>query len=324
MTDSYDGYGGTHPVWNSVVRAARRLISRLPRRLKGILYEYCLDDSTDTDRLLRVLERMLPRLNIVEISATGSFGIVTSLAQDNSVLTEYIRSGTFSSQTVQEIAKFFAPKGGVFIDIGANIGLTTLPIARNPNVRCLAFEPEPVNFRLLQHNIERNGYERTVATHQVALFDRHDTLKLAKAGSNIGDHRVNLGASTTREMVDVNAVPLDDFYDQIDGPLVVKIDTQGAEPYVIAGGRKVLERADILAIEFTPFLIRQMGGDIKIVIELISSFSSVAVMTPGNVKIPRYLPPNEALLLLRQKANAASNLAGDYFDILARRNPPRT
>ena len=45
---------------------------------------------------------------------------------------------------------------GTYLDIGANIGLTTIPIARNHRVRCHSFEPDPGLFVHLLENIHRN------------------------------------------------------------------------------------------------------------------------------------------------------------------------
>jgi FkbM family methyltransferase len=51
---------------------------------------------------------------------------------------------------------FQANDGGTYLDIGANIGLTTIPIAQLPDVQCIAFEPAPENFRNVQANVRAN------------------------------------------------------------------------------------------------------------------------------------------------------------------------
>jgi hypothetical protein len=42
---------------------------------------------------------------------------------------------------------------------------------------------------------------------------------------------------------------------------VVKIDTQGSEPFVFRGGKSVLSKADVIALEFWPRVIAKMGND---------------------------------------------------------------
>ena len=71
----------------------------------------------------------------------------------------------------EALQAFFAPTGGTYLDIGANIGLMTVPFARDPRIRCLAFEPDPTNFGFLQRNIApRNAPASSAELHQVALF----------------------------------------------------------------------------------------------------------------------------------------------------------
>ncbi len=76
--------------------------------------------------------RLFPRLNIVEFGATGDRGIVTAAWNDAIVLPEYGETGTFAPTVTSALVEFFADGGGTYIDVGANIGLTTIPIARNP------------------------------------------------------------------------------------------------------------------------------------------------------------------------------------------------
>ena len=61
-----------------------------------------------------------------------------------------------------------------------------------------------------------------------------------------------------RRTIEVEALPLDDAAGEAQQPLVIKIDTQGAEPYVFAGGREVIGRAGLLVSEFWPYGIAQL------------------------------------------------------------------
>ena len=63
--------------------------------------------------------------------------------------------------------------------------------------------------------------------------------------------------------VEVNVETLDDLLSGVDlvHPVVVKIDTQGSEPFVFSGGKFVLSKADVIALEFWPRVIAKMGND---------------------------------------------------------------
>jgi FkbM family methyltransferase len=156
----------------------------------------------------------------------------------------------------------------------------TIPFARNPLIHCMAFEPEPVNFGLLKRNVARNAPDGSVDFHQMALYHSRTSLELAIAEGNIGDHRVTIKGMQGRRTIEVAAIPLDDFLHAISGRLAVKIDTQGAEPFIVAGGRQVLARADLLVMEFCPYLMRQLEGDPEIILDLVRKFDRLAVTRP--------------------------------------------
>lgn len=115
-------------------------------------------------------------------------------------------------------------------------------------------------------------------------------------------------------------MPLDDYFGQLRGPTAIKVDTQGAEPFVVAGGRRTFAKAGLLAIEFCPFLMKQLGGDPDVVISMISEFDEVSVMPGGIAVEPHFVSPVEACKILSQKVRTARDDGGDYVDILARRS----
>jgi len=293
----------------------RRAAAQAPWGARYALLDGCLDGTQLSD----IAAHVLPRLRFSEVAADGDRGTMSSSSADNMVIVEYAQTGTFAPEVTRQFQDFFAPAGGTYLDIGANIGLMTVPFARDPRIHCLAFEPDPANFGFLQRNIARNAPGNTAELHQVALFKERTTLTLALADGNLGDHRLTLSEVPGRRTVEVSAVPLDDFAGRIKRPLAAKIDTQGAEPFIIAGGQTVLAEVGLLALEFCPYLMRQLDGDVDVPITLISGFSSVAVMRGGKAEAPRYVAPDDAVRMMRDKLRTAADSDQDYLDILARR-----
>lgn len=266
-----------------------------------------------------VAQRIFPRLHIVELGVTGEYGVIYSTSDDRLVLPEYSRAGTFERVIVREIQEFLRGQSGTYLDIGANIGLTTVPIARDPQIHCLAFEPEPGNFRFLQRNVAANIAHGNVECWQIALFDRSGTVSLAIAEGNLGDHRVTVSGVPGRSTVEVSAKPLDEFYSQLHGTVAIKIDTQGAEPFVVAGGKQTFARAGLVAMEFCPFLMRQLGGDPEVVIQSLAQFDRVAVVADEADARPAYHSVADAQDMLRRKLETARDIDSDYVDVIARR-----
>lgn len=302
---------------NPMKELARTVIRRVTARAPWGIREAMLEGYMDRVGVEGLSTRLLHRLKIVEIAANGDCGVMASGCNDQVVLLEYAANGTFAPTVVRAVLDFFADGPGTYMDVGANIGLTTIPIARNGKIRCLAFEPEPMNFGHLKRNCARNADGAAIKSHQVALFNSHSTMSLSLSDDNMGDHRLTQQAVSDRRTVQVAAVPLDDYLDRIAGKLAVKVDTQGAEPFVVAGGRKVLARAGLLAMEFCPYLMRRMGGDPSVVVDLAATFDRVAIMRAGAAEAPQYVDPTEARSVLEHKLRTAAESDGDYLDILA-------
>lgn len=296
----------------------RKLVFLAPWGAREAMLDACIDRIGASNVSVRVMKR----IGLVEVAANGDCGVVSSSWNDTAVLPEYARTGRFAETVTATAQAFFAkhPTGGTFMDIGANIGLTTIPIARNALVHCLTFEPESTNFGFLQRNIARNAPGSDVEFHQIALWHSQTVMSLTLAEGNIGDHRLSEIGGGERKRVEVQALPLDHFLDSVRGPLAIKMDTQGAEPHIIAGGQKVFAKAGLVAIEFCPFLMRQLGGDPEVVIDYLSGFDSVAIMPGGRSVQPRYSTFSEAQRTLKEKLLTATDNDGDYLDILATRD----
>lgn len=295
----------------SVISAA---VNLAPWGVRNAMLDALFHCYGDTE----IAKRLLPRLGVVELGVRGEWGLFRNVASDDMLLMVYGMTGTWEPKIVTEIVNFFGDASGTYIDVGANIGLTTIPVARNVGVRCIAFEPEPTNLHYLRQNIAENVPNNDVELHAVAVFDRHDTLKLAISEANLGDHRLTTAGIAGRRVVDVPAVPLDSVIDRITGRLAVKIDTQGAEPFVVKGGRKVLDHAGLLVMEFCPYLMRQMGGDPEEVIVLIGEFQDVTIVESGS-SARHDMSGAAAQECLRNKLITARPSDSDYFDIIAKR-----
>ena len=132
------------------------------------------------------------------------------------------------------------PHSSTVIDVGANIGLSTILLARMAE-RVIAFEPSPPNVAFLRRNLKRNGITN-VEVHAVAASSEPGTLRFHVAQFGAGSHVVAAGhvSGNTISTVDVPAVTLD----ETDLPPIafIKIDAEGHEPDVLAGARQLLVR----------------------------------------------------------------------------------
>jgi FkbM family methyltransferase len=144
-----------------------------------------------------------------------------------------------------------------FIDVGANIGTTTIPaLARLGFGSALAFEPAPQNLRLLRANLALNDFDHTVKTVASAVGSEHATMTMWLGDQNHGDHRLwhrsDLHLQSMSETVQVKVVPLDDLLSETTKVGLIWIDTQGFEGFVLDGASRTRASGTPFVTEFWP------------------------------------------------------------------------
>ncbi|MBB4638992.1 FkbM family methyltransferase [Longimicrobium terrae] len=136
------------------------------------------------------------------------------------------------------------PRGGVFVDVGANLGYFVLvgAAAVGAGGRVIALEPDPRMAAELEENVRRNALAQ-VAVVRAAASDHAGTATLsgyAEDGGNFGTSTLlGDGGGVT---FDVPCAPLDDVLDErgVSAVDLVKVDVEGAEPWVLRGMRRGL------------------------------------------------------------------------------------
>ena len=129
----------------------------------------------------------------------------------------------------------YAGDGGVFLDIGANIGYYALMAVHHGAGKVLAFEPNPIVFSRLKFNIDANNLDTAILALPVALGDRADTVTLTVSqgdmgGSHIGNSGGLAGTPVIVEMKTLTVVLSDHGIHRVDA---LKIDVEGLEDAVL-------------------------------------------------------------------------------------------
>lgn len=138
-------------------------------------------------------------------------------------------------------------RGDTFFDVGANIGLVSVIVGRQPVLvdggTLHAFEPEPRNLAHLERNLAANGLLTMAWAHGVALAREEGTAALHVRGE-AGEGRHSLvAAQGATGTIEVTVATMDGFCARAGvEPDVVKIDVEGAEGEVLAGMNRLLER----------------------------------------------------------------------------------
>jgi FkbM family methyltransferase len=235
------------------------------------------------------------------ILSDGSYGPFEGSIDDEVVHGHYRREGTWAPELLELLVDGLFPTGrGTFLDVGANIGLVSIPLVERRGVRCLAFEPEPRNYRWLERNIARHGLEALFQTFEVALHSENQTLCFELSATNFGDHRLRGEADpepdSARESIFVPGRCLDDLVclEELPCPIVAKVDTQGAEVRVLRGASRSLPLIEHLICEYWPYGLHRMGDSAEMLNEILTAFPFGAVLSAEG--LPRRLTSTQELL----------------------------
>ena len=159
------------------------------------------------------------------------------------------------------------PLGGAFLDVGANIGSSTLYAMRSGRFSsAVCIEPAPSNLRLIDLNLMVNELTDRVHVLAAACASEPGTAELWLSGESEGDHRMAAGEtpSTHRGSVSVETVTLDGAVERAglapSGVSVAWVDTQGHELQVLKGASAVIAAGVPFAMELWPEELRRVGA----------------------------------------------------------------
>lgn len=192
----------------------------------------------------------------------------------------YLQGG-FEPATLRDYERLVKP-GDTVLDIGANIGAHTLPLARlvGPNGWVAAFEPTDYAYAKLQRNLSLNpdlsGRVRAVQALLMSKIDDHmpeaipSSWSLRAPAPNERIHPIHKG--TYHSLGNAAAVRLDDWVknEQINKVDFLKVDVDGFEIDVLEGALETLKQfRPLIMMEFAPYVFQERGRQFSELIGLL-------------------------------------------------------
>jgi len=140
--------------------------------------------------------------------------------------------------------------GGVFVDVGANVGSISILVADKID-RAILFEPNPVAAARARENVGINQLRFDV--HELAVSDSGGAVEFEDAGGANPCNRTVVGFKANVPTRIVRCVTLDEIFDDesITSELsAVKIDVEGHENAVIRGMRRLIQEKRVRLVMF--------------------------------------------------------------------------
>jgi FkbM family methyltransferase len=160
-------------------------------------------------------------------------------------MTGNLYAGLFEFDIMSFLLHFLRPED-VFIDVGAFHGAYTVLASGVAGAKSIAIEPVPVTLPYLQDNIHLNQIHDLVELKSVAVGSHSETIEITTGlGSN--NHIVQSADNDIGEVARVSVVPLDHIVEEYD-PTMIKIDVEGYEAEVVAGGAITLAKPSVQAV----------------------------------------------------------------------------
>jgi FkbM family methyltransferase len=173
----------------------------------------------------------------------------------NLIETNIFLNGMWEPHIAELIASYLNCPNSAVIDVGANVGATSIPLAKHFNeVRFFLFEPHPIVFNDLKNNVSFNNLSNVEAYNFAITNIDQEFLPFyaQRKAHNFGLSSFNLNHDIEDyDVIQVQCKPLDSIFDNKLELKIIKIDTQGHELNVLLSAKQLISKhRPIVLFEF--------------------------------------------------------------------------
>lgn len=220
---------------------------------------------------------LLHRLGWMPSRANGAVPLalarvsLTDLLPSDHTHQQIMATGSYDLKLSARIARL-AREGGLMIDAGANVGyFSALWAASNPKNTVIAFEPSPRNVAMLRSNMKSAGLDDRVSVVPHALGRQSASFDF-DPGPNHHTGWGGLTSASTSETLKVQVNRLDEVLEPEARIKALKIDCEGADPWIIEGAGRLLRqhRIEHVFFEVNPVRQKRLGVDPAVAMDLLA------------------------------------------------------
>jgi FkbM family methyltransferase len=261
----------------------KRILTRLIRRLATISSLLKLDLMWRITCCLSLNDRrsLLFRLYRKEeelITFRRDGALWTGFTWDSDITWDLFANGIRHKPEIEALLSWMRWHGRItetrrtVIDVGANIGTSSIPIAQLEDCSVIAVEPVPENFAMLRQNVRQNGLEDRIDCRQVAISDVQGKAKMVlldcRSGGSEVLHPVSRPVFTRDEKIRATIEIETDTLDHLvqscgispDQVSFIWSDTQGHEGFVIRSAGALWNAGVPLYVEIEPALLHAQNS----------------------------------------------------------------
>ena len=206
------------------------------------------------------------------------------------------------------LIKLLLKQGGVFFDIGANIGSYTLIASEQTNAKVYSFEAHPKTFLSLQKNISLNN-RHNVEAFNLAVSETDGTIYFSDLIQTPVNHIVDYNGKNS---IPVVSTRLDTF---INGknvvPDYIKIDVEGFEFNVLLSIGRYRDLIKIFFVEHNPQFQKNSISNL-----LGEKFASPLSFNAGNLTFGQWADnhPEDCIYILKTYKDELAKMNFNFRD----------
>lgn len=248
--------------------------------------------------LSRKLRKFQPKTLELTFAANNNFFIDPKDLYGPSYYAMYGKDAAFyhyEEEVKAEVLEHL-PMGGVFFDIGANIGLISLFISKfRKDASIYAFEPSDVTSTALENTIKKNKISKIQLIKKGVSDKSQDNIDFFIDSKSSGGNSLLRSAIShdVNKSESISLVSLDDFVmSEKVIPSVIKVDVQDAERFVVEGARDLIRK-------YQPTFIIETNNELflKDTSAFLEIFQGYFVKKAGTLKV---VPIDEFPLLVKE------------------------
>jgi FkbM family methyltransferase len=239
-----------------------RAIMRFRCRRASLKFSDGKVDISIGNRTIRIAGKHFPYAADMTASFDIYFSQVTSENEGMSQVVDYsgpklqhypnglafeIASMPEESEALGSYLHWYRPKAGdTVFDMGAYCGVSTHFFSKcvGPTGKVFAFEPDPINYQLLQKNIARHALDNVV-TLPFAVAGKSALAQFSSEGTMGSTLQRHSSRATLGSIAMVETISLENACANYGVPTFIKIDIEGSEIEMLSASRSFLCENDI-------------------------------------------------------------------------------
>jgi len=232
-------------------RKSKRLLSEILGRTPTVIYpSFLIKGMNHVKSLKQINDFSLNYLNGKWICYIENLAFVLNSSEELFILEEVFIDGIYNVELNQPF---------VFIDIGMNVGITSLFFAKKAMCKkVIAFEPFQPTLLLAKKNFEKNEISKKIQVNEIGLGYPTRTVVVSYSDENKGCVGIGGAVSSIARKKDVREEQLrimdvfEALNDIADERIILKIDCEGSEYEIMErlNDTRLLSRFDAIMIEW--------------------------------------------------------------------------